>query len=593
MARRLRGYFPLIGWLGRYNRRLFASDAVAAIIVTAMVIPQSLAFALLAGLPPQAGLYASILPAIAYTLFGTGNTLAIGPVALISLMSAAAVGEVAQAGSAGYISASITLALLSGVILFAMGLLRLGFLSNFISHPVISGFITASGLLIATSQLQHVLGVRISGDNLMALGLGLWRTITETHGPTLMIGLPALVFLYGVRHYLAAGLSRLSFDGRVTGIVVRAGPLIAVVIATAIVATLSLDQHGVSIVGNVPRGLPAFGVPGGSLALIEQLLLPALLISIVTFVESVSLAHKLAARRNERIRPDQELLGLGAANIASALSGGFAVAGGFSRSIINYDADAKTPAAGAMTGVFIGVITLFFSSVFYYLPNAVLAATIIIAVLTLVDLRAIRETWEYSRHDGAALVATLIITLFLGVTTGILTGVTLSLMLYLWRTSRPHSALVGRIAGTEHFRNIQRYETETSPYVMILRVDESLYFANARYLEDRVYTLIVEQPQLRDFVLMCPAVNYIDASALETLEAINGRLRDSGVRLHLSEVKGPVMDKLEKSRFLNALSGEVFMSTYHAWCKLKDRSRPPQPDDKQQMQTSSTPGQNV
>ncbi|MEX0603834.1 MAG: sulfate permease [Marinobacter sp.] len=568
MRRRLLGYFPCINWSRSYNRKLLASDASAAIIVTILVIPQSLAFALLAGLPPEAGLYASILPAVAYAVFGTGNTLAVGPVALISLMSAAAVGDIAEAGTAGYAVASVALALISGLMLLIMGLLRLGFLSNFISHPVISGFITASGLLIAASQLRHIFGTDISGDNLIELAHSFWLSAGAVNAPTLMVGLIALIFLYTVRNHLAIGLSRLGIDARISGMLVRSGPIIAVVVATGLVATIGLEKQGVSVVGEVPSGLPALGLPGGSLALFQALLVPAFLISIVTFVESVSLAHKLAARRKERINPDQELLGLGAANIASALSGGFAVAGGFSRSIVNFDAGARTPAAGALTALCIGLVTIFFTSLFYYLPHAILGATVIIAVLTLVDIRSIRQTWQYSKHDGAALLSTLIITLLVGVTAGILTGIALSLILYLWRTSRPHSALVGRIYGSEHFRNIHRYKTETDPHLMILRVDESLYFANARYLEDRIYTLIVEQPQLTDFVLMCPAVNYIDASALESLEAINGRLKDADIRLHLSEVKGPVMDKLDKSTFLKALTGEVFLSTYRAWCKL-------------------------
>lgn len=571
MRRRLRGYFPPLNWARHYNRRTFTDDLTAALVVAVMVIPQSLAFALVAGLPPQAGLYASIVPVMVYAMFGSANTLAVGPVALISLMSAAAVGQVAQAGTAGYMTASIALALLSGLILLGMGLLRLGFLSNFISHPVISGFITASGLLIAASQFRHIAGVEVHGDNLPALLQGYWHALPHSNLPTLTIGLLGLVFLYLVRHYLSGLLTGTGLAPHLATALVRAGPLVAVAVATVAVAVLGLDRQGVAIVGDVPSGLPPFGLPGGSLQLMEDLTMPALLISIVIFVESVSLAHKLATTRGERIDPDQELIGLGTANIASALSGGFAVAGGFSRSVINYDAGARTPAAGAFTGLAIGLVTLFLTGLFHYLPDAILAATVTISVLSLVDLPSIVRTWRYSRHDGAALLSTLAITLLSGVTLGILTGVSLSLLLYLWRTSRPHSALVGRIPGTEHFRNCERYQTETDPQLMIMRVDESLYFANARYLEDCVYAVITDNPELREFVLMCPAVNWIDTSALESLEAIDHRLNQSGIRLHLSEVKGPVMDKLRRSRFLTNLSGEVFMSTFQAWCQLHGR----------------------
>jgi len=420
------------------------------------------------------------------------------------------------------------------------------------------------------------MGINFGGNSLPELGFSVWREAGEPHLPTLVLGLSALVYLYVSRHYLAGWLGQLGVGNRLTVLLVRTGPLIAVVVSTLVVAGLELDRQGVAIVGRVPAGLPVPGLPESSWNLMRSLLLPALLISIVIFVESVSLAHKLAARRDERIDPDQELLGLGGANVASAFSGGFAVAGGFSRSVINFDAGARTPAAGAFTALCIALVTLFFTPLFYYLPIAVLAATIIIAVLTLVDLPTLRETWAYSRQDGTALLGTLTVTLLVGVTEGIVTGVTLSLGLYLWRTSRPHSVLVGRMPGSEHFRSIYRHDVETDPKLLILRVDESLYFANARHLEDLVYTLIREQPQLTDFVLMCPAVNNIDVSALETLESINGRLRDADIRLHLSEVKGPVMDRLESSTFLKALSGQVFLSTYQAWCTLHQPDTEPE-----------------
>ena len=578
MAQWLQRYFPPATWLRRYDRHSLGSDLTAALLVTIIVIPQSLAFALLAGLPAEAGLYASILPCVAYAAFGSSNTLAVGPVALISLMSAATVSEVATQGTAGYLVASVYLALLSGIILLLMGIFRLGFLSNFISHPVISGFITASGLLIAASQLKHILGINASGDDLIELAWSFRQNIAGVNPATLTVGVPALIFLYLVRRHLGHLLAWLHASNQAIVLVVRMGPVIAVIIATGAVAMFGLDQEGVAVVGHVPAGLPPLSLPQGSLALIQQLFVPALLISIVTFVESVSLAHKLAARRRERISPDQELLGLGMANVASAFSGGFAVAGGFSRSIINYDAGARTPAAGVFTAVGIGLVTIFFTPFFDGLPQAALAAIIIVSVLTLVDITTIKETWQYSRHDGAALTGTIAVTLIFGVIAGILTGVTLSLVLYLWRTSRPHSALVGRIRGSESFRNIARHDVETDPEVMILRVDESLYFANARHLEDRIYTLLEEQPQLKDFVLMCPAVNYIDASALESLDAINGRLHDAGIRLHLSDIKGPVMDKLNRSTFLQGLNGEVFMTTYQAWCKLHKKQDNAEPE---------------
>lgn len=563
-------YFPILQWLPGYKRTDLAADLLAAVIVTIMLIPQSLAYALLAGLPAEAGLYASILPLIAYALFGTSRTLAVGPVAVVSLMTAAVVGQIALQGSIGYLNAAILLALISGLMLLTMGLLRLGFVANFLSHPVISGFISASGLIIAASQLQHLLGVEASGHNLWELLQSLWQSRHDIHAITLALGAGSVLFLLLVRRGLKPALLRLGCPASLADLIAKAGPIITVIGATALTAWLNLDTQGLRILGAVPAGLPALTIPHVSLALLEQLWLPALLISTIGFVESVSVAQTLAAKRRQRIDPDQELIGLGACNIASSLSGGFPVTGGFSRSVVNFDAGAATPAAGAFTAVGIALATLFLTPLIYFLPLSVLAATIMVAVLSLVDLGAIARTWRYSRHDGLALLATLLATLLTGVTSGVIIGVVLSLLLYLHRTSRPHSAIVGRVPDSEHFRNVQRHAVETDPALCILRIDEGLYFANTRFLEDRIYAQMATQKTLRHLILMCPAVNHIDASALEALEAINARLQDAGIELHLSEVKGPVTDALRNSDFLQHLSGRIFLSTYQAWKALHD-----------------------
>ncbi|MFW5661817.1 MAG: SulP family inorganic anion transporter, partial [Oceanicaulis sp.] len=538
------------------------------VIVTIMLIPQSLAYALLAGLPPEAGLYASILPLIAYAIFGTSRALAVGPVAVVSLMTAAAVGQVAETGTMGYATAALTLAFLSGVFLTVMGLFRLGFIANFLSHPVISGFITASGLIIAASQLKHLLGIEAHGHDLYHLALSLGAHVGDTHWPTLVIGASAAAFLFFVRSGLKPFLKRLGTPARLADILTKAGPVFAVVVSIVAVKLLDLGAAGVKLVGAVPEGLPPFTTPSLDLALLGALIGPAVLISIIGFVESVSVAQTLAAKKRQRIDPDQELVGLGAANLSAAFSGGYPVTGGFARSVVNFDAGAATPAAGAFTAVGIAVATLFLTPLLHDLPVAVLAATIIVAVLSLVDFGALRRAFRYSKTDFAAMAATIALTLGFGLETGVTAGVILSLALHLYRTSRPHTAIVGQVAGTEHFRNIERHSVITSPRIVTLRVDESLYFANARYLEDRVYALVAENPSVEHFILMCPAVNAIDISALESLEAINHRLADSGVTLHLSEVKGPVMDALKRSHFLDALSGKVFLSQYAAVAEL-------------------------
>lgn len=338
---------------------------------------------------------------------------------------------------------------------------------------------------------------------------------------------------------------------------------------TWVAARFSLADKGVAVVGEIPGGLPPLTLPVLDLEMWGKLWVGALLIGIVGFVESVSVGQTLAAKRRERIDPDQELIALGCANMGAAFSSGMPVTGGFSRSVVNFDAGARTPAAGAFTALGILAVILWFTPWLKTLPIATLAATIIIAVLSLVDIRAILHTWRYSRSDFSAMLVTVVITLWQGVEAGILAGIALSLGLHIYRTSRPHTAVVGRVPGSEHFRNVERHQVETSPDLLIIRVDESLYFPNARFLEDQVQALVSENPALKHLVLSCQAVNHIDSSALESLEAINHRLADVGIKLHLAEVKGPVMDRLEHVDFPRHLSGRVFMSAYDAWRTLQ------------------------
>ncbi|WP_153770272.1 sulfate permease [Labrenzia sp. CE80] len=564
----LKRYFPILTWGRTYDKEAATSDLVAAIIVTIMLIPQSLAYALLAGLPPEVGLYASILPLVAYAIFGTSRALAVGPVAVVSLMTASAVGEFTRQGTPEYLGAAIVLAFISGLMLMAMGFFRLGFLANLLSHPVISGFITASGLLIASSQLKHILGVPASGHNLYDILLSIGSKVGETNLVTLAIGVLATGFLFWVRKGLKELLLSVGIKPFLADILTKAGPVAAVAATTLVAAAFDLGSKGVRLVGDIPSGLPMPHLPSFDSALWLQLAPAALLISVIGFVESVSVAQTLAAKKRQRIEPDQELIGLGASNVASAISGGYPVTGGFARSVVNFDAGAATPAAGAFTAVGIAVATLFLTPLLTNLPQATLAATIIVAVLSLVDLGAIKRTYAYSKSDFAAMAATILITLFFGVEQGVVSGVVLSIALYLYRSSRPHMAVVGIVPGTEHFRNVDRHTVATGESVLTLRVDESLFFANSRYLEDRIYALVADRPEIQHAVLMCPAVNEIDASALESLEEINHRLSDSGVSFHLSEVKGPVMDRLQKTDFLTHLTGKVFLSQYEALCEL-------------------------
>ena len=566
--RRVLPSLPVLQWGRAYNREALVSDGVAALIVTIMLIPQSLAYAMLAGLPPEVGLYASVAPLLLYAVFGTSRVLAVGPVAVVSLMTAAAIGQHAPAGTPEYWAVAITLAFLSGLLLLSMGLLRLGFLANFLSHPVISGFISASGILIAASQLKTLMGVSAEGHNFLDLSLSLMSQLGQVHVLTLAIGAATVAFLFWVRSGLKPLLQRLGMKPRAADVVAKTGPVAAIAVTTLLTWALDWQVQGVKIVGAVPQGLPPFTLPLWDLGLWQALLVPALLISVVGFVESVSVGQTLAAKRRQRIEPDQELVALGSSNLSAALTGGFPVTGGFARSVVNFDAGAQTPAAGVFTAAGITLASLFLTPALYYLPQATLAATIVVAVLSLVDFSILRKTWNYAKSDFSAVVATLVATLTVGVETGLIVGVGVSLALYLYRTSRPHMAEVGLVVGSEHFRNVQRHAVAVSPRVLSLRVDESLYFANSRALEDRINSTVASRHGLVHVILQCSAINDIDASALESLEAIDLRLRGAGVRLHLSEVKGPVMDRLRKTEFLSGLSGQVFLSHYQAIAEL-------------------------
>ena len=555
---------PVLQWGRQYNRDTLLGDGVAALIVTVMLIPQSLAYAMLAGLPPEVGLYASVAPLLLYAVFGTSRVLAVGPVAVVSLMTAAAIGQHAVAGTPEYWAVAITLAFLSGALLLLMGVLRLGFLANFLSHPVISGFISASGLLIAASQLKTLMGVKAEGHNLLELGQSLIAQLGRTHLLTLAIGVSTAAFLFWVRSGLKPLLVRIGFQARAADVIAKTGPVAAIVVTALLTWALQWQGQGVKIVGTVPQGLPPLTLPLFDLGLWQSLLVPALLISVVGFVESVSVGQTLAAKRRQRIEPDQELVALGASNLGAAFTGGFPVTGGFARSVVNFDAGAQTPAAGVFTAIGITLASLFLTPALYYLPQATLAATIVVAVLSLVDVSIFRKTWAYSKADFAAVLATLLVTLLQGVELGLVVGVAVSLALYLHRTSRPHIAEVGRVPGTEHFRNVLRHAVVVSPQVLGLRVDESLYFANSRALEDRINDAVASRPALKHVVLQCSAINDIDASALESLETINHRLREAGVQLHLSEVKGPVMDRLRRTHLLQDLGGRVFLTHFQA-----------------------------
>ena len=561
----------LPSWFTGYQRSWLAGDLTAGMVVTVMLIPQSLAYAMLAGLPPQVGLYASVLPLLAYALFGSSMALAVGPVAVASLMTASALSPLAAQGSPEYLTMAVLLALLSGVMLFVAGLLRMGFLAHFLSHPVISGFISGSAVLITVGQLKYLLGLPLPTGSLLKTLSALPQQLPQMKKTTAAIGLSALVFLLFARLHLGKLLKRIGVPAKTADLMTKLAPMAVVVTSTAVVARYSLDHSaGVSIVGDVPAGLPTLVLPSVDWPTMAALLLPAALISLVGFVESVSVAQSLAFKRGQRISPNRELLGIGAANIASALSGGYPVTGGFARSVVNFSAGAQTPAAGVISAVLMAIVIAGFTGGFYYLPHAVLAATIIVAVTALIDIDTLREAWKYDKADATSLLLTFFGVIFLGVEVGILLGVVLSLAVLVWRSSHPHMAVVGRVPGTEHFRNIDRHQVETLPGLVALRVDESLYFANAQVLESRIESLVQTHPGTRCILLILSAVNQLDSTALGILTELEKSLASRNISLQFSEVKGPVLDRLRPTPLGERMKDRIYLSTHQAFMAHTD-----------------------
>lgn len=557
---------PFLGWLRHYRRVDLSGDLLAGLIVAVMLVPQSMAYAMLAGLPPKVGLYASIVPLAVYGLLGSSRVLSTGPVAIDSLLVAAAVAPLALAGTPEYAQLALTLAFLVGLIELALGLFRLGFLVNFISRPVLVGFTNAAALVIALSQVKHLLGVSIpSAENVAEQLVLLAQNLGAVNWVTAAIGLFSIALLLFFRAKLSRLLVRAGLSPAVALTLSRSAPLIAVLVTTAAVAAFGLNESaGVKIVGEVPAGLPPLTVPIFDPGTLRALLPAAAAIAVVGYMEAISTAKSLASKRRERIDSDQELVALGAANLSAAFTGAYPVTGGLSRSAVNFSAGANTGLASLVTAGLIAFTVLFLTPLFYFLPNAVLAAIIVVAVTNLFDLETVRHVFRYSRSDALSLAVTFLAVLLLGVANGILVGAAASLVLFIWRTSRPHIAIVGRVAHSEHYRNVRRYAVETWPDVVVLRIDESLYFANAGALADAIMAQVADNPHVRKIVIICSAVNLIDSTALEMLATLAQDLKRLGVELHLTDVKGPVMDRLAAIGFVEQLGADHVHLSAHA-----------------------------
>jgi sulfate permease, SulP family len=553
-------------WVSHYPKRHLHSDLLAGVVTAVLVLPQNLAYALLAGLPPQAGLLASILPVIAYALWGSSMTQAVGPVAVTAIVTFSVLSPLATPFSTQYVALAASLALFSGILVWAFGMLKLGFLSDLLSRPVVSGFISGAAVLIVISQLKVLLGLDVQGRDMWQLLVATAQSLPQFKLTTTLIGVASFAVLLFAKYFLVSLLLHLGMVKPRADFVVRLMPLVVVLCATIAVKGLELDiLYGVAVVGAVGQGLSGlvFFVP--DISYVGLLALPALSVAFIGTVQNIGMAQALAVKRRERIDANQELVGLGASNMVAAFCGGMPVGGGISRTAVSVAAGAQTPLASVVAALSMLGILIVGTAGFTQMPLAVLAACIIAAALSMVDVGALRRAWAYDRADGAALLGTAVGVIVLGLQWGIALGIGLSLATLLYRASTPHIAVMGRIAGTEHFRNVERHGVETLPGVVFLRVDESLFFGNLRSIELRLSAVTHQAPVIHDVVLVMSAVNRVDMTALDALTEIHEDLYKRNIRLHLAEVKGPVQDRMAHTPLWKSLAGKVHLSCNDAF----------------------------
>ena len=562
LKHRVLDFIPAWTWLKAYTPVKFKSDVLASLIVIAMLVPQGMAYAMLAGLPPIMGLYASILPMIIYALIGGSSTLSIGPVAIISMMTFATLNPVFEVGSPVYIEAATLLALMVGLISLLLGLLRFGFLIQLISHPVIKSFIIASALLIALGQFKFLVDVPLKANNIPEFIISLWQYLRFSHIKSLLFGILAIIFLVYAPKILASQAIQSRLGS--TAFLSKALPLILVVISIASVMLFNLQDAGIKTVGEIPSGFPPLSFPHWNWELVKTLLPGASMIAMISFVESLSIAQATALQQRSNLNSNQELIALGLANLSAGVSSAFPVTGSLSRTVVNADAGAKTPMAGILSSLLIILVSLYFTGFFRDLPLVILAATIIVSIWKLVDFKPFVDTWRYSKADGIAMWVTFFGVVCIDISTGLIIGIVSTFILMLWRISRPHIAVIGLVEGTQHFRNVQRHHIYTAPHILSMRIDENLTFLNANTLKGFLINEVSQNEKLEHVIINCSSVSSIDLSSLEMLEDLNAELSKLNIRLHFSEIKGPVMDKLQHSKLLKHLSGQTFLTHYQA-----------------------------
>lgn len=569
-----RSYIPIYDVLRRYRRRDLDHDLTAGLIVGVITVPQAIAYSFLAGLPPQAGLYACLVPMVLYAIFSSSREMVVGPVAITALMVAATVGTYAPRFGGDQVGITAVLCVEAGIFLWLLRLSQMAGMVNLLSHPVISGFINAAALMIIVSQLPALLGIDIERlpDPFSQL-VAIVRHAGSLNPYAVTVGLGSLAIVWATRRFgYFLVLPFLKRVGR-NHIVTRTGPLLVAVVAIAMTGLFGLDRlAGLATVGEIPAGLPRLSIPPFSYGMWIALAPAAAMIALVAFVESFSIGTTLATRRRRRINANQELIALGAANISAGFTGAYPVAGSFSRSSVNFSSGARTPMSSLVSAVVVVVTLLWLTPLLALLPHAALAAIIMASVVSLIDFRSIARHWRFYRDDAVTHLVTLFGVLVFGVESGLVLGVFVAIAYFIRRSSRPHIAIVGRYENSPHFRSVQRHDVETLPHVTAVRIDENIYFANANQVENRLLKILAARPQTEHLVLVCSAINFIDSSGLEMLSRVNRDLGRMGIRVHLSEVKGPVLDQLKTTDFQAQLTGNVYFTTDQAFRGLEKRA---------------------
>lgn len=543
----MKKYLPILDWLPKYKKAYLSGDIVAGLTVGVMLIPQGMAYAMIAGLPPVYGLYAAMFPQVAYTIFGTSRQLAVGPVAMDSLLVAAGVSALAEVGSEHYITLAIMLAFMMGVIQLLFGLVRMGFLVNFLSKPVISGFTSAAALIIGLNQLKYLIGVDISRSNFVfdILSESVER-FAEFNYWAIALGLLGIVLIKASKRI------HRSFPGA----------LVVVVLGILAVQFGNLVNYDVKIVGEIPKGTPSFVLPILDFNVIKSLFPIAITLALIAFMEAISVAKAIQSRHKGeyRLSANQELIALGMSNIIGALFSSYPTTGGFSRSAVNDQAGAKTNLAALISAALIGLTLLFLTPLFYFLPKAVLASIIMVAVFGLIDVKYPKFLWRNMSQDFFMFIATFLITLLVGIKEGIIAGVIISLFMMIYRSARPHMAVLGHLPGTSDYRNVERFdEISERPDVLAIRYDAQLYFANTQHFIDSVRCHIQRKgSKLRLIVMHCGSMSYIDATAFQALSELVEELAKQNITVYFSGLIGPVRDFFKKSKFINQVGRDKF-----------------------------------